>query len=354
MTKSFKPTFTITNRITAGLTRVERVQGFLEAATLSEAWVREMGRRALILEAHHTTHIEGTRLTLEQAEQLLAGKPVPEADPDDVRELLNYKKAFEFVSEYLEDGGPITEGLIREIHKRLVEGVRSGAAAPGEYRKIQNYVVNSVTGETVYTPPPAHDVPIMMAELVDWLNREQEVHPVLMSGIAQFQLVHVHPFLDGNGRTSRLLSTLCLYRSGYDFKRLFTISEYYDRDRPAFYRAIQSVRERGMDMTGWLEYFIEGLTTQLAEVRERGEQAIRRDVLVKEHRLSDRQAKALGHILEHGSLTIQDFEGLCPEVNRRSLQRDLKALIEKGVVVEKATSPTDPTKRYVLMEGIPG
>ena len=250
-----------------------------------------------------------------------------------MRELLNYRKAFDFVSEYLEDGGPITEGLVREIHKRLVEGVRGGAAAPGEYRKIQNYVVNSVTGETVYTPPPAHDVPIMMAELVDWLNREQEVHPVLVSGISQFQFVHVHPFLDGNGRTSRLLSTLCLYRAGYDFKRLFTISEYYDRDRPAFYRAIQSVRESGMDMTGWLEYFVEGLTTQLAEVRERGEQAIRRDVLVKEHSLSDRQAKALGHILEHGSLTIQDFEHLCPEVNRRSLQRDLKAMVDRGLIV---------------------
>lgn len=333
MTKGFHPNFTITNRITAGLTRIERARGFLEAATLSEVWVREMGRRALILEAHHTTHIEGTRLTLEQAERLLAGTPVPEADPDDVRELLNYKKAFEFVSEYLEDGGPITEGLIREIHKHLVEGVRGGAAAPGEYRKIQNYVVNSVTGETVYTPPPAHDVPIMMAELVDWLNREQEVHLVLVSGVSQFQFVHIHPFLDGNGRTSRLLSTLCLYRTGYDFKRLFTISEYYDRNRPAFYRAIQSIRERRMDMTGWLEYFVEGLTTQLAEVRERGEQAIRRDVLVKEHRLSDRQAKALGHILEHGSLTIQDFERLCPEVNRRSLQRDMKAMVDRGLVV---------------------
>jgi len=285
---------------------------------------------------------------------LLEGTPVPEADPDDVRELLNYRKAFGFVSEYLEDGGPITEGLVREIHKRLVEGVRGGAAVPGEYRKIQNYVVNSVTGQTVYTPPPAHDVPIMMAKLVDWLNREQEVHPVLMSGISQFQFVHVHPFLDGNGRTSRLLSTLCLYRAGYDFKRLFTISEYYDRNRPAFYRALQSVRESGMDMTGWLEYFVEGLTAQLAEVRERGEQAIRRDVLIKEHRLSDRQAKALGHILEHGSLTIQDFEHLFHEVNRRSLQRDLKVMIGKGVVIEKATSPTDPTKRYVLMEGTPG
>ncbi len=338
MTKSFKPIFTITNRITAGLTRIERARGFLEAAALSEGWVREMGRRALILEAHHTTHIEGTRLTLEQAERLLEGNPVPEADPDDVRELLNYRKAFEFVSEYLESGGPITEGLVREIHKRLVEGVRGGAAAPGEYRKIQNYVVNAVTGETVYIPPPAHDVPIMMAELVDWLNREQEVHPVLVSGISQFQFVHVHPFLDGNGRTSRLLSTLCLYRAGYDFKRLFTISEYYDRDRPAFYRAIQSVREREMDMTGWLEYFVEGLTTQLAEVRERGEQAIRRDVLIKEHSLSDRQAKALGHILEHGSLTIQDFERLCPNVNRRSLQRDLKAMVDMGLLVSEGST----------------
>jgi len=80
----------------------------------------------LILEAHHTTHIEGTRLSLEQAERLLEGKPVPEADPDDVRELLNYRRAFDFVSEYLEIGGPITEGLVREIHMRLVEGVRGG------------------------------------------------------------------------------------------------------------------------------------------------------------------------------------------------------------------------------------
>jgi len=71
---SFHPTFTITNRITSGLTVIERARGFLEAATLSEAWLREMGHRTLILEAHHTTHIEGTRLTLEQAERLLDGE----------------------------------------------------------------------------------------------------------------------------------------------------------------------------------------------------------------------------------------------------------------------------------------
>lgn len=333
MTNTFEPNFTITNQITAGLTQIERARGFLEAATLSEDWVREMGRRAFILEAHHTTHIEGTHLTLEQAEQLLDGNSIPEADPDDVQELLNYRKAFDFVEGYLEKGGPITEGLVREIHKQLVDGVRGEAAAPGEYRKIQNYVVNSITGETIYTPPPAHEVPVMMKELVVWLNREQNIHPVLVSGISQFQLVHIHPFLDGNGRTSRLLSTLALYRAGYDFKRLFTISEYYDRDRPAFYRAIQRIRENGMDMTCWLEYFVEGLTAQLAEVRERGELAIRRDVLTKEYGLSDRQTKALGHILENASLTIQDFEGLCPDINRRTLQRELKAMIDRGLIV---------------------
>ena len=85
-------------------------------------------------------------------------------------------------------------------------------------------------------------------------------------------------------------------------------------------------------------YFVEGLTAQLAEVRKRGEQAIRRDVFVKENRLSDRQAMALGHILEHAGLTIQEFERLCPKVNRRSLQRDLKAMVDLGLLVSEGST----------------
>jgi predicted transcriptional regulator len=103
-------------------------------------------------------------------------------------------------------------------------------------------------------------------------------------------------------------------------------------------------------MTAWLEYFVDGLSTQLTEVKQRGEQAIRRDVLVKQFGLSDRQAKALGHILEHGSLTIQDYERLCPAVNRRTLQRDLKVMVDLGLMIEKSTGPTDPTKQYLMTE----
>jgi len=292
----------------------------------------------LIKEAHHTTHIEGTRLTLDQAERLWKGEDVPEADPDDTRELLNYRSAFEFVSQCLDSGDPVTEGMIREIHRKLVEGVRGGKADPGNYRRIQNYVAKSSTGKIIYTPPSAVEVPIMMSELVKWLNSSLEIHPVLISGIAQFQLVHIHPFLDGNGRASRLLSTLCLYKAGYDFKRLFTISEYYDRDRPTFYKKIQSVREKDMDMTGWLDYFIIGLETQMIEVKERGEQVIRRDILTQKHNLNERQAKAVEYILQNDRLTIQNYEGLCPKVNRRSLQRDLKLMIEKELIGSKGAT----------------
>jgi len=227
--KDFQPKFTITNGITSGLTMIERARGFLEAAELSDDWIRVMSDRALVLEAHHTTHIEGTQLTLDQAKRLLAGDAVPNADPDDVRELLNYRRAFDFVSEYLDSGEDLTEELILEIHKRLVEGVRGGTATPGEYRNVQNYVVNSATGDIIYTPPPPEDVPGMMGTLVEWLNSEKETHPVLASGIAQFQLVHVHPFRDGNGRTSRLLSTLCLYRAGYDYPGRSRTGHGYDR-----------------------------------------------------------------------------------------------------------------------------
>lgn len=341
--------FTITNAIAASLTRIERARGFLEATRLSEDWVRGMQARALVLEAHYTTHIEGTHLTLDQSERLLAGEQMPDVDPEDARELLNYRDAFELVSDYLGSGSLITEGLLREIHKRLMRGVRGEAAAPGEYRRVQNYIVNSVTRAVIYKPPPALEVPRLMAELVAWLGEERGIHPVLVAGIGQFELVDIHPFLDGNGRTGRLLSTLCLYRSGYDFKRLFTISEYYDRDRPAYYRALQQTREQDLDLTGWLEYFTDGLATQLGEIQAKGEGLIRRDVAALRHGLTARQKKALALAAEEGTFRIQDYEKVSEGVTRRTLQRELKDLVEKGLLrVEGATRRLS----YSLGEGL--
>lgn len=334
----FKPLFKISNQTANALTAIERARGFLEAATLSQEWLEKMQNKVLVLEAHHTTHIEGTQLTLEESEQLWQGQHLVDVNPDDARELLNYRQAFELVSNYVGDGEPITEGLIREIHKRLVQGVRGDSARPGVYRNIQNYVVNSKTKEVIYTPPPVYEILHMMQALVDWLNQEEDIHPVLISGIAQFQLVHIHPFLDGNGRTARLLATLCLYRKGYDFKKLFTISEYYDRNRSDYYKAIQSVRENDMDMTQWLEYFSAGLAIQLREIKDLGKQAIKQSLLTKQYHLSKRQKLAIDYMTTEGSLTIQQFEKIYPDVSRRTLQRELRDLIDKGLVISSGAT----------------
>jgi Fic family protein len=277
----------------------------------------------------------------------LAGKKVAGVNPDDKKELLNYKKTMDFISRYLGKDTPITEGLIRELHKTLVKGVRGGQADPGNYRQCQNYVVNSRTKEIIYTPPPPFDVPILMRDFAQWLNQSQDLSPVLAAGITQFQLVHIHPFIDGNGRTARILATLILYKTGYDFKRLFTLSEYYDKNRPAYYQAIQSVRQNKMDMTAWLEYFVEGLRFQMHQIKEQGENIIKYDSIVqraKKMGLKERQIKALKLIARNQSISRSEYVREL-KVSLRTANYDMELLEIKGLV--KKTGVGKST-RYVL------
>jgi Fic family protein len=310
-----------------------------------------MQKKALILESHHSTHIEGTALSLEQAKSILEGGKVKGVSRDDERELLNYKKAMDFISKYLGKDDPVSEGIVRELHKILVKGVRGENANPGNYRKIQNYIVNSRTREVVYTPPAPLDVPHLMREFTEWVSKAEDVSPILVAGIAQFQFVHIHPFIDGNGRTARLLSTLILYKTGYDFKRLFTISEYYDKDRPSYYQAIQTVRKNNMDMTTWLEYFVDGLRSQMTEIQAKGEQLIKQDSQlqkIKKIGLNKRQEKAIKHLIIKGTLSVNEYQSVVSCI-RRTAQRDLEELVEKKIIKVVAKSATDPTKHYVLL-----
>jgi len=347
----FNPKFTITPKTNKALVEIERVRGFLDAVNLKDDWMADMQKKALILESHHSTHIEGTALSLEQSKEILEGKKVKGVNRDDEKELLNYKKAMDFVSKYLGKDDSVIEGVVRELHKILVKGVRGGQADPGNYRKIQNYVVNSRTKEVIYTPPAPLDVPHLMREFVDWMNKAEDVSPILVAGITQFQFVHIHPFIDGNGRTARLLSTLILYKTGYDFKRLFTISEFYDKDRLAYYQAIQSVRKNDMEMTSWLEYFVEGLRSQMKEIQEKGEQLIKQDAhlqKIKKIGLNPRQVKAMKYLMQMGKLTVNDYQSAASCI-RRTAQRDLDDLVIKKLIKAVAKSTTDPTKYYILL-----
>ncbi|MDP2943749.1 MAG: Fic family protein [Candidatus Omnitrophota bacterium] len=333
----FNPKFTITPKINKALVEIERVRGFLDAVKLKDDWIADMQKKALILESHHSTHIEGTTLSLEQAKNILEGKKVKGVNRDDEKELLNYKKAMDFLSKYLGKDDPSSEGVIRELHKILVKGVRGGQAEPGNYRKIQNYVVNSRTHEVIYTPPSPLEVPRLMKEFVDWLNKTEDASPILVAGIAQFQFVHIHPFIDGNGRTGRLLSTLILYKTGYDFKRLFTISEFYDKDRPLYYQAIQSVRQNNMDMTVWLDYFVEGLRSQMAEIHEKGKKVITAEKVIrglKSKNLNLRQEKIIRYLIINERIDNEQCQKLCGSI-RRTATRDLASLVENGLIEMK-------------------
>lgn len=122
------------------------------------------------------------------------------------------------------------------------------------------------------------------------------------------------------------------------FIKLFTISEYYDRNRQDYYDALQSVRNNNMDMTSWLEYFCKALETQMHEIQSKGTQAMKLDVLMLQYKLSERQKQALeGLFTSEKDFTIQEYESLCPGIHRRSLQRDLADLIRKGIVAQKGT-----------------
>ncbi len=281
----------------------------------------------------------------------MEGGKVSGVSRDDERELLNYKKAMDFIAKYLGKDDPISEGLVWELHKILVKGVRGENADPGNYRKIQNYVINARTREVVYTPPSPIDVPRLMQEYTKWVRNAEDVSPILVAGIAQFQFVHIHPFIDGNGRTARLISTLILYKTGYDFKRLFTISEYYDKDRPSYYQAIQTVRKNNMDMTSWLEYFVDGLRSQMVEIQAKGEQLITQDSRlqrIKKVGLNKRQEKAIKQLIIKGTLSVNEYQSAASCI-RRTAQRDLEDLVEKKIIKVVAKSQTDPTKHYILL-----
>ena len=180
------PKYTITPKINKALVEIERVRGFLDAVKLKDDWLVDIQKKVLILESHHSTHIEGTALSLKQARSILEGKKVKGVNHDDKKELLNYKKAMDFISKYLGKDDPLSEGVIRELHKILVKDVRGKNADPGSYRRIQNYVVNSRTREVIYTPPASLEVPHLMREFTEWINKAEDISPILAAGIAQF------------------------------------------------------------------------------------------------------------------------------------------------------------------------
>lgn len=271
----FRPKYTLTDRIVRDLTAIAEAKGVIDRAKILPIQEVRLRRQAVIRMTHHSTSIEGNRLSLQQVEALSVGKPVDAPDRD-VHEVRNYLNALRHIEQVVAKGKPITERVILRIHKLVTVNTLAPQHC-GRYRVGPIYVVRRRLGmpqEVVYTGPGAERVPQLMADFVTWLkgSEGEEINQVIVAAIAHMEIAAIHPFNDGNGRTARALATLILYQRGYDFRRLFALEDYYNTDRQSYYQAInvgKTYDERRADITPWLGYFVKGFRKEIDEVKSR-------------------------------------------------------------------------------------
>ncbi|HEX8932495.1 MAG TPA: Fic family protein [Patescibacteria group bacterium] len=318
---------------------IEASKEVIDHAPLLPYYEKAFQTDAMVRSVHHGTHIEGNELDFDQAEKVMLGQQVA-ARPRDIQEVINYRKVVEYIDSLGQraEGIAIDEGFIKKLHEMTVAKILLPERC-GVYRNTQVVVRNSLTGQVTFTPPPAVAVPVQIMDLIAFINHNKpdDLHPVLKAAIVHYELARIHPFLDGNGRVSRVLSTFILFREGYDIRKFFSLEEYFDHDAARYYDSLQSVERNGGDLTEWLTYFTEGLAIELAKIKEKIEK-ISIDSKLKERLggtpllLSNRQLKIIEYIQKVGFLQNQVFKTLFPMVSEDTVLNELKGLLKSGII----------------------
>lgn len=345
----FTPSFTITNKILTNIAKIEAAEEVIQHAPLLPLWEKKFQEEAVVRTVYHGTHLEGNKLQADEAKDVLLGKEVV-GRPRDIQEIINYRKVLELIDEEAKKKiEKITEMLIKKIHRVIVDKILSPESA-GEYRQKQVVIRDSYSGEITFRPPDAIEVPFLMREFIYWLNQtsKEQLHPILKAGIAHHELVRIHPFVDGNGRVARVLATLILFLGGYDIRRFFSLEEYYDRDAASYYKNLQKATNG--DLTSWLEYFTYGTAYEFEKIKEKVLK-LSRDVKLKEKFggqifLTERQIKIIEYLQEVGYLQNQQFSNLFPDLSEDTVLRDLKDLMNKGLIKKVGSTKS---ARYVLI-----
>lgn len=218
-------------------------------------------------EAVLSSRIEGTQATLGELLAAEAGARV-ERSPEDLREVGNYVTALEHGIKLLETL-PLSLRLIREIHAKLMQGVRGGHATPGEFRRSQNWIgrPGSTLATATYVPPHPDDLMDCLGALEKYLH-DRSLPPLVQIALAHYQFEAIHPFLDGNGRAGRLLITLFLVERDILPTPLLYLSAFFEATRRDYYEGLRGVSERG-DWEGWLEYVLNGMARQAEDALSR-------------------------------------------------------------------------------------
>jgi len=299
--------------------------------------LQALRRVATIESIGSSTRIEGSRLTDRDVEQLLGALEVRTFETRDEQEVAGYAETMETVFRAWEDI-PVTENHIRQLHRDLLCHSARDERHRGEYKTIRNDVgafdeTGRMVGIVFETASP-FDTPYRMAELVAWLDETRalkRLHPLLMIAVFTVVFLEIHPFQDGNGRLSRILTTLLLLQAGYAYVPYSSLESVIENSKEAYYLALRqtqaTIRSDAPDWQPWLLFFMRALQQQkrrLAIKIEREERALAD--------LPELAVMILDYARQHGRVTNRDMvreAGASPN----TLKATFRSLVEKGMLV---------------------
>lgn len=333
----FKPNFRYTHNIVKNLIQIAKAQAVITNAPLIPKWQVSLRREALLQSAHSSTAIEGNPLTLDEVSELAAGREIM-VNRKDRQEVLNYLETLEKIPEFLEKK-PFNKADFLEIHRLVVKDTLDHSEDEGTFRNRQVVVRNRATGQITFMPPTTEEVPRLVDEFLKWFKSLEavELDPVLHAGITHYEIVRIHPFIDGNGRTARIMASLVLFIRGFDVKRFFALDDYYDNDRKAYYDALKAVDPNTRDLTAWLEYFSEGVAVSAEAIRKRVI-GLSKDIKVLKQKgqiaLNERQMGIVEQIVNNESISNREIREMFNLSNRGALD-EIEKLINIDVIEKK-------------------
>lgn len=359
----YQPNFRITNNLLTYISSIESAKAIIENSPLVPAWDAKFRDEAMARTVHYGTKIEGNDLTEDQAKQVfrlkdsVSTKEIAQqagilARERDIQEVINYRNVIFWIDQQKIDGSKTINDyknlFSRETLKTLHSLTMANLIDPNEigaYRKKQVIVRGAESGRVVFRPPVSIEVPFLVDDFFEWLNHQDtsSIHTIFRAAITHYQLAFIHPFVEGNGRTARAMATLVLYEGDYDFKRFFSIEQYFDSDVEKYYQALLSVQQsEGQDLTYWLEYFCYGLALEIEKVKQQV-MKLSKDLKLKKElgqqvALSERQIILLELMQNQGKISSDDAQKVIPNVSVDTILRDIKDLIEKGVIKKQGVT----------------
>jgi Fic family protein len=355
--KHFEPHFTISNKTANALIRIEAVRQRIEHLPIHPTLLVSLRESAKLYSTHYSTMIEGNRLTQEQVEQVVSKAQHFPGRSRDESEVKGYFAAINHLEAMVIRKSAVTELSIQTLHA-LVMGGGAIRKKPTPYRDAQNVIRDSVTRGIVYLPPEAADVPPLMKQLVAWLkDAVREVPCAIRAAIAHYQFATIHPYIDGNGRTARLLTNLVLHMGGYDLKGLYSLEEYYARNLAAYYEALAIgpshnyyMGRAEADITAWIDYFCLGMASSFEAIANRAEEAAKSGITDKHVQLRSldaMQRKCLELFQKSDVIASRDIQAFF-NYKPRSATALLSRWVEQGFLVVR--DPGLRTRTYALTD----